>query len=92
MAGYTPAIPIKKQSGYSKKSDKMERREFFKKGGRLLLLGGMAAGSAFLVFNGQVEKTGSCKVAAHCKGCSKLTGCKNDQAISFRNAERTDSR
>lgn len=65
----------------------MERREFFRKGGRLLLLSGMAAGSAYLVINGQVEKTGTCKVASHCNGCSKLAGCSEEQAAGFRKAE-----
>jgi hypothetical protein len=63
----------------------MNRRNFFKNSGRFLLLGGMAAGTAFLVVNGQVEPTGSCRVAAQCNGCSKLSGCSEDQAELHRN-------
>jgi hypothetical protein len=81
------AIRTKRVSGFLKKYKTMERREFFRKGGRLLLLSGMAAGSAYLVINGQVEKSGFCKVASHCKGCSKLTGCVEEQAAGYRQAE-----
>jgi hypothetical protein len=67
----------------------MERREFMRKGGRFLLLGGMAAGSAYLVINGQVEKSATCKIASHCKGCSKLSACSDDQATDYRLTENS---
>jgi len=65
----------------------MERREFMRKGSRFLLLGGMAAGSAYLAINGQVEKSAACKIASHCKGCSKLSGCNDEQATGYRKSK-----
>ncbi len=62
----------------------MDRRNFFKSGGRLFLLGGMAAFTGYLAVNGQVEKRGTCKIASHCKGCTKLTACSDEQATGYR--------
>jgi hypothetical protein len=84
MDGYMPAILIKKVSVYLKKYKTMDRRNFFKSGGRLLLLGGMAAVTGYLAVNGKLEKSGTCKIASHCRGCSKLKACSEDQATGFR--------
>lgn len=62
----------------------MDRRNFLRNGGRLLMLGGMAVGTAWLVAGGQVGRPGSCAVSSRCNGCSKLSGCSDDQAVRFR--------
>lgn len=61
----------------------MDRRNFFRSGGRVLILGGLAAGATFLAVNGQIKDTGTCGVASQCNGCSKLSACKEDQAVEF---------
>jgi hypothetical protein len=68
----------------------MDRRNFLRNGGRLLMLGGMAAGTGWLVSRGQVGKPGSCSIASRCNGCSKLSGCSDDQAVQFRNSPETE--
>ena len=62
----------------------MDRRNFLRNGGRLLMLGGLAAGTAWLVAGGQVGKPGSCGIATRCNGCSRISRCTGDQAVQFR--------
>jgi hypothetical protein len=61
----------------------MDRRNFFRKSGRLLLLGGMAGAAAYLVANGQVQKTGTCGISDRCGGCKKLASCGFEQATEY---------
>lgn len=55
----------------------MDRKEFLKTGGRLLLLGGITASAGYLVLNKQVKA--SCEVSSTCKDCLKLTDCEKPE-------------
>lgn len=67
----------------------MERRRFFRTGARLLMLGGFAAASGYLVLQGKVTRSQAvCRTGSVCNGCSKLTDCSDDQAIAYRNTKK----
>ena len=51
----------------------MDRKEFLKTGGRLLLLGGITASTGYLVLNKQVKA--SCEISTTCKDCIILNDC-----------------
>ena len=80
-------IRTKKALGSLKRYD-MERRGFFKTGARLLMLGGFAAASGYLVWQGRVTRSQAvCGTGSVCNGCSKLSDCSDDQAIAYRNTK-----
>ena len=51
----------------------MNRKEFFKTGGRILLLGGLTASVGYLVINKKVSA--SCRVSPTCNTCGIYTNC-----------------
>lgn len=51
----------------------MNRKEFFKTSGRLLILGGITASAGYLLVNNKV--TASCSVSPACNNCSKISNC-----------------
>lgn len=53
----------------------MNRKEFFKTSGRLLILGGMATSAGYLVVNNKVSA--NCSVSPTCKNCGKVSACEN---------------
>lgn len=53
----------------------MNRKEFFKASGRLLILGGITASAGYLVVNKKV--TASCSVSPTCNTCGKSSNCEN---------------
>ncbi|MFW6277628.1 MAG: hypothetical protein ACOC1J_03065 [Prolixibacteraceae bacterium] len=55
----------------------MNRKDFIKTGGRLILLGGITASAGYLVLNKQV--TATCTVSPTCKDCGKLTDCEKPE-------------
>lgn len=61
----------------------MQRREFFKRSGRWLLTGGLAASAGFLVAKNKIT-AGSCEVAAGCRDCAKLAKCNEKQANRYK--------
>ncbi|WP_340110856.1 hypothetical protein [Maribellus mangrovi] len=56
----------------------MDRKKFIQTGGRLLLLGGFAAASGYLVMNKKVSAT--CSVSPTCENCGKFSKCELPQA------------
>ena len=57
----------------------MNRKEFFKTGGRILILGAMAATTGYLVVNQKVDTT--CSVSPACQKCGQFTKCELPLAI-----------
>jgi hypothetical protein len=55
----------------------MNRKEFFKTGGRLLLLGGITASAGYLLVNKKV--TAACSVSPTCKNCGIYSDCVNPE-------------
>ncbi len=51
----------------------MNRKEFFKTTGRLLILGGMVTSVGYLVVNKKVSAT--CTVSPTCNNCGKISNC-----------------
>ena len=58
----------------------MERRAFIRKGGRILIFSGMAAGTAFLTFSGRVASPVDCDRYDLCKKCKESSACHKFQA------------
>jgi len=58
----------------------MNRKDFFKHGGRLTLLSGIGILSAFLAYNQKIATPENCSVAPQCKSCGKYTQCVLPQA------------
>ena len=56
----------------------MNRKEFIKTGGRLLMLGGISASAGYLILNNKV--TASCSVSPTCNNCGKYSKCELPQA------------
>ncbi len=56
----------------------MNRKKFIQTGARLLLLGGLAATSGYLVANKKVTTT--CSISPTCKNCGKFELCQLPQA------------
>ena len=53
----------------------MNRKEFIKTTGRILILGGIATSAGYLLVNKKV--TANCSVSPTCKTCSKSSNCEN---------------
>ncbi|MBW6534694.1 MAG: hypothetical protein K0B11_06770 [Mariniphaga sp.] len=64
----------------------MNRKEFFKTGGRILILGAMAATTGYLVVNQQVDTT--CSVSPACQKCGQFAKCDLPQAMETRTTEQ----
>jgi hypothetical protein len=56
----------------------MNRKDFIKTTGRILILGGMAASTGYLVVNKKVDAT--CSVSPTCQKCGKFSNCELPQA------------
>jgi hypothetical protein len=63
----------------------MDRKEFFKTAGRLLILGGITASAGYLVLNNKV--TASCSVSPTCKSCGEFSKCELPQAKEVKNGK-----
>ncbi len=55
----------------------MNRKEFFKTGGRILLLSGITASAGYLIANKKV--TTDCRISPACKSCGIYTDCINPE-------------
>lgn len=51
----------------------MDRKDFFRSAGRLLMLGGLVAASGYLVVNKKV--TSGCVESGLCRNCGKFSKC-----------------
>ncbi|NQU52010.1 MAG: hypothetical protein HQ522_05680 [Bacteroidetes bacterium] len=51
----------------------MNRKEFFKTSGRLLILGGITTSAGYLLVNNKVSA--SCSVSPTCQNCGKIANC-----------------
>ncbi len=60
----------------------MNRKEFFKTGGRLILLGGITATAGYLVVNKKVSL--SCSVSPACTSCVIYSDCVNPEVKTDR--------
>lgn len=58
----------------------MNRKDFFKQGGRWTILSGFGLLSAFLAYNQKIETPENCSVAPQCKNCGILMQCTLPQA------------
>ena len=56
----------------------MDRKNFIKTAGRLLLLGGLTTSAGYLLVNKKV--TASCSVSPTCDNCGKFSKCELPQA------------
>jgi len=64
----------------------MHRKEFFKTGGRFLILGAMAATTGYLVVNQKVDTT--CSVSQACQKCGEFAKCELPQAIETKKTDQ----
>ncbi|MCA1758385.1 MAG: hypothetical protein LC658_01330 [Bacteroidales bacterium] len=64
----------------------MNRKEFFRTGGRILILGAMAATTGYLVVNQKVDTT--CSVSPACQKCGQFVKCELPQAIETKQNEQ----
>jgi len=58
----------------------MKRREFFKQGGRWVILSGIGLMTAFLAANHKIVNAEECAVSTVCKSCGKFSRCELPQA------------
>jgi len=58
----------------------MNRKEFFKQGGRWIILSGIGLMTAFLAANHKIVSAEECQVASQCKNCGKYGRCELPQA------------
>lgn len=64
----------------------MNRKEFIKTSGRLLILGGITASAGYLLVNNKVAA--SCSVSPTCKNCGKITNCENPDVKEVRDGKK----
>jgi hypothetical protein len=62
----------------------MNRKEFFRQGGRWVILSGIGLLSAFLTYNQKVVPAENCTATPLCKNCGKFTQCELPQANRYR--------
>ena len=58
----------------------MNRKDFFKQGGRWVILSGIGMFSAFLAFHQKIVTPENCSVAPQCKNCGKFAQCELPKA------------
>lgn len=63
----------------------MNRKDFFKQGGRLAILSGIGLVSVFLAYNQKIVTLKNCSVTPQCKNCGKYAQCELPQANKERN-------
>ena len=66
----------------------MNRKDFFKQGGRRIILSGIGLFGAYLAYNQKIVRSDTCSVAPQCKNCGKYAQCILPQA----NNERKDGK
>jgi hypothetical protein len=63
----------------------MDRKEFFKTSGRLLILGGIATSAGYLLVNKKVSA--SCSISPTCQNCGKVSVCETPDVKKARGEE-----
>jgi len=58
----------------------MNRKDFFRQGGRWAFLTAIGLLSTFLTYNQKVVTPGNCTTSPLCKNCGKFTQCELSQA------------
>jgi hypothetical protein len=58
----------------------MNRRDFFRQGGRWVILSGIGLMTAFLAANHKIVNAEECTVSTVCKNCGKFGRCELPQA------------
>lgn len=64
----------------------MDRKNFFTTAGRLLLLGGLAGSTVFLITKNRISA--ECTVSAACKNCGSLNTCTLPRAEKYNLSEK----
>ncbi|HZH74175.1 MAG TPA: hypothetical protein VFD91_16890 [Mariniphaga sp.] len=64
----------------------MNRKEFIRSGGRVLILGGMALSTGYLFARKKVDLT--CSSSSACKECSELSACKLPKAKELKDGKK----
>ena len=64
----------------------MNRKAFILTGGRLIILGGIAASAGYLIANNKVDA--SCTVSSSCEKCNRLSGCNLPQAEEVKDEQK----
>lgn len=64
----------------------MDRKEFLKTGGRLMLLGGIAASTGYLFLNNRVDA--KCTVSSTCVNCGKFSKCELPQVKEVKDGKK----
>jgi hypothetical protein len=77
-------------------STKLNRRDFFKKAGRLILTGGLASVGLYLGIRtkGSDSRIDSCIRNSPCTGCRQLPACPEPKALAIKekvNIDKTES-
>ena len=66
----------------------MNRKDFFRQGGRWVILSGMGLLGVFLTRNEKIVTPGNCTLTPLCKNCGKFVQCELPQA----NKKRKDGK
>jgi hypothetical protein len=66
----------------------MDRKEFIRTSGRLIILGFLTALSAAFILKRQVSVPKTCDKAGQCNGCASLLSCNLPEAVKLRKDER----
>ena len=66
----------------------IDRREFIKKAGRGLFLGGLLSGSAYLLLKPVTDE--ECNYSFVCKNCRQLKSCNLTEADDFRKENKSN--
>ena len=69
-----------------KKNKLMNRKDFFKTAGRLMVLGGMITSAGYLVVNKKVSAR--CEVSPVCENCGKFSKCEYPQAKELKDGKK----
>lgn len=64
----------------------MNRKEFFKTTGRILILGGITTSAGYLLVNNKVSA--SCSVSPTCYSCGKISNCENPEIKEDRDGKK----
>lgn len=64
----------------------MNRKEFLIAGGRIFILGGMAASAGYLILNNKVDV--NCTASSSCTKCSRLSECELPEAEEVKNEQK----
>lgn len=64
----------------------MNRKDFILTGGRIIILGGIAASAGYLIVKKKIDTT--CSVSSACEKCSRLSDCDLPQTKEVRDEDK----